>query len=344
MRPHSGAGPGKRGPWGHGPWTHRPPRGWHLVVGIHRRLVGLLLLALSLGVGGGWLARAPDGPRPWLLGLAGVGVAWILAWIGTRRIARPVHQLARIARALHQGDLRSRQGLPDESAELGELSRSLRGLAERLEAQLEDQKALMAAVSHELRSPLARARVLVELAREGHQEPDPFDALQEEVDAMDGLVGDLLAAARIDFSAVQPRTLDPVEVARDALRAARLDARLLRAPVEVPRVSADPTLLARALAVLLANGQGHGRGVVTLALTVEGERLRWAVEDQGPGFGPGEVEQAFAPFWRGDGPRPPGEGLGLALVRRIAGVHGGEAGAENRAEGGARCWIALPTG
>lgn len=317
-------GPWKHGPWKHGPWKHGPPRGWHLLVGIHRRLLSLLLLALTLGVAGGWLAHAPDGPRPWLLAVAGLFVAWTLAWVGTRRIARPVHQLARIARALHEGDLDSRQALPEESAELGDLSRSLRGLAERLEAQLEDQRALMAAVSHELRSPLGRARVLVELARERQVAPgdgvgdaDPFDALQEEIDAMDGLVADLLAAARIDFSAVQPRPLDPVEVARQALQAAHLDPALLRAPTALPPVSADPTLLARALAVLLANGQGHGRGVVALALSVQGEGLRWSVEDRGPGFGPGEAEQAFAPFWRGQGPRPPGEGLGLALVRRL---------------------------
>ena len=71
-------------------------------------------------------------------------------------------------------------------------------------------------------------------------------------------------------------------------------------------------------------------------------RVRFFVEDDGPGFAPGDEERAFQPFWRAAGAKVRGEGLGLALVRQVAQAHQGEAGAENRREGGARVWIELP--
>ncbi len=316
-------------------------RGWMLVRGIHRQLLSIVFLATGLGGLGGYLLHGAEGSHIAMVGIGGLLASWMLAWVATRRIAMPVHRLAKVAAELHGGRLRSRDQLTDETAELGELSRSLRGMAERLEQQLDDQRALMAAVSHELRSPLGRARVLVELIREGPDD-ESCDDLQAEIDAMDSLVGDLLAAARIDFAAVASRPLSPLQLATQALEAEGLPAEMLAVSGDLEDIQADPTLVARALHVLLDNGAGHGGGVVALVVEGHEEGVRFAVEDAGPGFAPGDEEQAFAPFWRGRGARPPGEGLGLALVRRIAQVHGGTAGAENRAEGGARCWMRLP--
>lgn len=161
---------------------------------------------------------------------------------------------------------------------------------------------------------------------------------------MDGLVGDLLAAARIDFEAVSPRELNAVDLAN---RAMEIGGKALLDVVGEPgSVRADPTLAARALSGLLDNARRHGGGNVALRIRSEGDFIRFTVEDDGPGFAVGDEEQAFTPFWRGptaDGrPVPRGEGLGLALVRQIAEAHGGAAGAERRAEGGARVWLTLP--
>ncbi len=335
---HPGAGRG---------WRHGPPQGWRFIRGIHRRLLSLIFFAVGLGGLGGWLVHGASGHTLLFLAFVGLGAAWLLAWVATRRIARPVRDLARMATELREGRLHLRGALHaahgDAGSEFGELSRGLHGMAERVERQIKDQQALMAAVSHELRSPLGRARVLVELARDGARTPDPFDALQAEIDSMDGLVGDLLAAARIDFAAVAPVRLEPVALARRALDQAHESAEKLVVEGDPALLHADATLLSRALAVMVANARGHGGGLLRLRVVqTRDERLRFEVEDAGPGFAPGEEEQAFEPFWRGRGPRPPGEGLGLALVRRIADVHDGAAGAGNRAEGGARCWLELP--
>lgn len=274
------------------------------------------------------------------VGLATVILLFPFAWMATMRIARPVQQLARVAGALRHGELQRRVELAQADDEVGEVADALDGLASRIQGQLEDQQALMAAVSHELRSPLGRLRVLVELAREGTGGDGVHDELQVEIDGMDALVGDLLAASRIDFGALQRQELDGGDVARRALELASVDPSVLRAQSVVVR--ADATLLARALRVMLDNARRYGGGVTGLIVEEDDEGVRFTVRDDGPGFAEGESEQVFEPFWR-RGPEQ-GVGLGLALVRRIAEAHGGEAAANNREEGGAEVWIRLDAG
>ena len=336
-RPHRGPG--------------RPPVGWILARGIHRTVVGFLLVGVLLGGGAGALVHHAirDGHLSTgtiCLTLALLGAVWPLAWMATMRIAWPLRALANVAGEIRGGRLASRDQLPKGNSEVGEVGDALRGITDRVARQLQDQRSLMAAVSHELRSPLGRVRVLIELARDGNAGVGVYDELQAEIDGMDTLVGDLLAAARIDFEALTPVDLDPGTVVRRALAIAGVPAEAAVLDGDPGSVHADPTLLARALAALLDNAKRYG--AATLRLTVRGRlnRVRFEVEDDGPGFPPGGAEQAFAPFWRGppgaDGRRPHGEGLGLALVRQIAHAHQGEAGAENRKEGGARVWIELP--
>ena len=336
----------------------RPPLAWLLARGIHRTLVGFLLVAALLGVAAGFVIHAAisgwagvDGTGMACLAVALFLALWPLSWMASVRIAWPLQRLATVAVELRDGALGSRDqlGTAEGPPEVGQVAGALRGMADRVARQLKDQRALMAAVSHELRSPLGRARVLIEMAREGSAPASVHDDLQAEIDAMDGLVGDLLAAARIDFEAVSPRLIPAVELAQRAVAAARLPPETFEAgrpPVEGD-VRADPTLLARALATLLDNGSRYGGKTVRLRLSEPAGpvgRLRFEVEDDGPGFAPGDEIRAFEPFWRGPDSRPRGEGLGLALVRQIAEAHGGQAGAENREEGGARVGIELGRG
>jgi len=320
-----------------------------LARGIHRTVLMSLLVAGALGAAGGAALHAgiPTGTSGWIcVGLGAIGLLWPLAWMATMRIAWPLRHLADVAGELSVGRLGRREELPDGPGEVGEVAGALRGMADRVVRQLRDQRSLMAAVSHELRSPLGRARVLIEMAREGSAPPDAYDQLQAEIDAMDSLVGDLLAAARIDFEAVVPRDLAASDLARRALELAHLPASALALDGDDAQVRADPTLLARALATLLDNARRYGGADVRLTVRARSTRVRFEVEDDGPGFPGGDPEQAFQPFWRGPSvagrPPPRGEGLGLALVRQIAEAHQGEAGAMNRPEGGARVWLELP--
>lgn len=346
MRPGPG---GKRG--GHG----RPPLAWILARGMHRTLVVFLMVAAVIGCGVGavaHLAMTTHAPATGMicLAIAMVGTLWPLAWVASMRLAWPLQRLAAIAADMHRGGLGGRSELDPAAgpAEVGEVATALRGMADRVAKQLKDQRALMAAVSHELRSPLGRARVLVEMGREGSAPPSLYDDLQAEIEAMDGLVGDLLAGARIDFEAVVPREISAEELAKRAIEVARLGPEALASVTDAGVVRADPTLMARALASLLDNGRRYGGTTVRLHVRGRVGRVRFEVEDDGPGFAPGDEVRAFEPFWRGpateQAQRPRGEGLGLSLVRQIAEAHGGEAGAENRREGGARVWIELGRG
>lgn len=347
---HRGTGPPRRS---HGP-RGRPPIGWMLARGIHRTVLVFLFVAAIVGGAGGiaLYAGLPAASTGWICaGLALIAAIWPLAWMATMRIAWPLRHLANVATQLRAGELASRERLPEGPGEVGEVAGALRGMADRVARQLHDQRALMAAVSHELRSPLGRARILVEMAREGSAPPSVYDELQGEIDAMDRLVGDLLAAARIDFEAVSLRVLDAGDVARRALDLAHLPPEAVVVDAEAPTVRADPTLLARALSGLLDNARRYGGQTVRLIVRRVDDRVRFEVEDDGPGFAEGDTERAFEPFWRGptgEGRTAPrGEGLGLALVRQIAEAHEGTAGAENRSEGsrrvrGARVWVELP--
>jgi signal transduction histidine kinase len=297
----------------HGPHARWRPEVWGAIRGLHRRLIGVVVLAILVGlVGGLALHRTGEGLCV-LLGL--VCAAWPLGWMATIRVARPIRELAQVGEDLEGGKL---------------------------------QRALMATVSHELRSPLARVRVLVEMMREGSAPPGAHDDVQAEIDGMDALVGDLLAAARIDFEALVTRDLDVLDLAGRALDLAGLPAETLVVVGEPGRLKADATLVARAVSALLDNARRYGASTVVLRVVDHGPAVRLEVLDDGPGFAPGEERRAFEPFWRGtttkDGgiPAPRGEGLGLALVRQVAHAHGGEASAANRPEGGARVWIELP--
>ena len=288
-------------------------------------------------------------PRRWVGGVAilsAVFVLWAVAGLWARRLARPLRALTRVARDLGEGKLESRVRLHHAArGEVGELGHALNEMAERIERQMADQRQLIAAVSHEMRSPLARLRLLVEIAREDGKR-DVLTEIETELVEMDALVEDLLTGARLDFGAINRRPLEAREVADRAAQRLGADAPSVEVVGDPGSVRADPTLLGRAVGALLDNARKHGRGIRALRVRAEGSEIRFEVEDEGPGFSAEDLPRVFEPFFQGTGGgaevRARGVGLGLAIVRRIAEAHAGRAIAENLPGGGARVTIAIP--
>ena len=262
--------------------------------------------------------------------LAVVGAASV--WF-SRRLARPLDQLAVAARTFGDGDMTARANLVSDD-EIGEVGKAFDAMAERTSKVLVQQRQLMADVSHELRTPLARIRVALELVVE-----DPVAAsdvlvdVAGDLDEIDQLIGDILTTARLDVGA-ELRT-EPCAIAELAARAAeRFTTRHPRRVLERDgsgdaEIDCDPMLLRRALDNLLDNAAKYSdrAQAVTLAVTPNGTTVAFEVVDHGVGMSAAELANAFTPFWRADSSRARktgGVGLGLALARRIARAHGGD--------------------
>ncbi len=262
--------------------------------------------------------------------LVGAASVWFV-----RRLAQPMDQLAVAARRFGEGDTAARAKL-DRDDELGDVGRAFDEMAERTSVVLQAQRQLMGDVSHELRTPLARIRVALELAAE-----DPVaakDVLADvgaDLDEIDQLIGDILTTARLDSVDVhvdrRPTTVG--ELADRAIKrfATRHPHRKLEQAIAGGdrEIECDPVLLRRAVDNLLDNAAKYSDSTspVTLAVVPNGTRVAFEIVDRGIGMSGAELERAFTPFWRADGSRTRktgGVGLGLALARRIARVHGGD--------------------
>jgi two-component system OmpR family sensor kinase len=288
-----------------------------------------------------------SGP-PWRLALgvlAAVAVLWLASGRIARRIARPIVHLAGVARDIGDGRLASRARLDRrEMGEIGVLTGAINDMADKIEAQMRDQRELLAAVSHELRTPLGHVRILVDLLGPT-ADPAHLAQLEQEVLEMDRLVGELLAGARLDFSAMSPTRLDAAALAATALERAGLPAARLRVETSDATVEADATLLLRAVGNLVDNAERHGGGLERLTLRSRPGHLLIEAEDGGPGFPEAVLPRAFEPFQRRASGRDDGRslGLGLSLVHRIAEAHRGRAYVRNRDGGGATVGIELPS-
>jgi len=259
-----------------------------------------------------------------------------------RKLVRPLSDLIRVTREIGSGNLVSRVRLGrHHMGEVGVLADAVNDMARRIERQLNDQRELLAAVSHEIRSPLARLRVLTELLR-STADSVTLDKVEREIIEVDDLIGKLLANSRLDFGTVTLQTLDPCLLVSRAIERANVDPSVLRNDAPDLHIKGDPTLLDRALCNLLENAQKHGAGVESVQLSVLDGKLRVTVFDRGPGFPKESLERVFDAFYRGDGSSS--LGLGLSLVERIARAHAGRAWAENRPDGGASVHFEIPAG
>ncbi len=291
---------------------------------------------------GRWLALGYHGrwdPRHFATGLVVLVLATsALTWPLARRITRRLERLGAVVERWGRGELGARAPVRghDEVAELG---RGFNAAADRVQELLDGQRRMLASASHELRSPLARVRMALELLDDDNPERAALVAgATADVEELDALVGDLLLASR------RPGRPARVETAVDlAALAAAEGARVGATTTGRGQVRGDPTMLRRALRNLVENARRHG-GPGAIEVIVTPGRVE--VLDRGPGVPEGERSRIFEPFYRAAGHaegRDGGVGLGLALVRDIARHHGGDVVCLPRDGGGSRFVLTLPT-
>ena len=266
-----------------------------------------------------------------LPGLVLAAALVIGAWLIVRRVTAPVVGFAGAIDARAPGDSAPVQldGLP---AELRPVGLAVNRLFARVDEALQHERTLTADAAHELRTPLAALRALAQVALRARDDGERGEALRALIGGVDRatrLVESVLALARLDARSIDRAALPLVsldKVAADAAEALRADRRVhsIRVELDVPavRVRADPDSLPIALRNLCENALRHASSRVRVEARVDHGEVTIAVRDDGPGMSADQQARAFDRFYRG-GIDGGGAGLGLALVKRVAEMHGG---------------------
>ena len=275
----------------------------------------------------------------WTLGLVAVAVA-LATYPIIRKLTRRLELLQRGVERWGAGDLTTRVAVQGND-EVAFLAQRFNHAAERVETLVHSHKSLLANASHELRSPLARIRMGLELM--GHPSPTssaPTDFKAEilrNLAELDQLIDEILLASRLDAQEVDLGTVESIDLSGLAAEeCARVDALLDTGDnSQTVEVQGIPKLLRRAVRNLLENARRYSSGEVEVVVRREGPRAVVRVSDHGPGVPPAQRERIFEPFYRlpGASERDGGVGLGLALVRSIAERHGGTVVCEARPDG-----------
>ncbi len=324
---------------------------------------------------------AGPGPRPqqpmrlpfdfaWMLAILAVAVA-VGSYPIVRRLTKRLESVQQGVERWGQGDLSTRLS-EDGKDEVALLSKRFNHSAEQIETLLEAQKSLVASqqallasqksllanASHELRSPLARIRMGLELMSLDASRATLLAEINRNITELDQLIEEILLASRLDAKEADMGTVEAVDlvglVAEECARSdADLDVKLSApsgngsagapAPTELV-VQGVSRLLRRALRNLLENARRHGAGTTLVSLEDSAGLAVIRVNDNGPGVPEAYQARIFEAFFRlpGASERDGGVGLGLALVKSIAGRHGGSVSCENRPGGGASFTLRLP--
>jgi signal transduction histidine kinase len=289
----------------------------------------------------------------WMLGLIGLAVALGLYPV-VRRLTQRLEGLQRGVQRWGEGDLSVRVPVQGDD-EVADLSERFNAAAERIEGLMASQKSLLANASHELRSPLARIRMGLELMNAPTVDPAATARSRAEIlrnmAELDQLIDEILLASRLDAKEADIGTVEPVDLvglcAEECARVgASFDVPEGLTQLEVPGVA---KLLRRMVRNLLENARRYGAAAdqadaVVLSLHTESAQVVLRVQDRGPGVPPAYLDRIFEPFFRlpGASERIGGVGLGLALVKSIAERHGGQVKCTARLGGGACFVVTLP--
>ena len=306
-----------------------------------------------------WI-RAPFGFNfGWMLGLVSLAVA-LGAYPVMRRLTLRLEALQRGVERWGAGDLSARINAEGRD-EVAFLARRFNHAAERIETLMDSHKSLLANASHELRSPLARIRMGLELLGVDKDSPQRIE-ISRSINELDQLIDEILLASRLDARQADAEPFEALDLtglaAEECSRVnAELQAELAtqKSPgmgiadsAHSLTVQGSPRLLRRLIRNLLENARRYSQGDISLELAQQragaGQRAVIKVHDRGPGVPAGQRERIFEPFYRlpGASEREGGVGLGLALVKSISERHGGTVRCEGRPGGGASFIVELP--
>jgi signal transduction histidine kinase len=283
----------------------------------------------------GWPARSAIAII--LLMTAGVIAGVILV---VRRLTAPLRELATAADRLGRGE--TVPPIADAGPEeVRRTTRAFNRMQERLKRFVDDRTRMLAAISHDLRTPITTLRLRAEFI----DDEETRTKMIETLDELQRMAEATLAFVREEASSEDTRTVDLAALAEsvvDDMADVGREASMSPAP-RLP-YACRPIALKRALRNLVENAIGYGKRA-RVALARGPEDILLTVEDDGPGIPADEVERVFAPFVRLEPSRNSetgGIGLGLAIARNIARAHGGDITLANRAEGGLRATLRLP--
>jgi two-component system sensor histidine kinase CpxA len=304
----------------------------------------------------------PKGGVPGLGILIAVLTSGLVCYVLARFMTAPVIRLRKAAQRLAAGDLSARAGgnSTGKGDEISQLVHDFDLMAEQIEKLVNAQSRLLKDISHELRSPLARLSVALELARQrtGPEAESVLDRISLESNRMNELIGSLTTIARLESGAgsLRKQSVELEDLVQEVARDAAFEAQGRNAQVECEildelPVIGDPALLRSAIENVVRNATRYTRPGT--AVKIHAERTRQGqfedavvrVSDSGPGVPEKELDKIFQPFYRIDDARERstgGVGLGLAITEQAVRLHGGLVRASNLPEGGLLVEIRIP--
>lgn len=279
----------------------------------------------------------------WFIGIGLLSTA--AAWVFVSQLNLPLKRLVYAARQIGQGR-RVRLPISDTPSEMTEVYRAFNQMAEDVEQAGRERELMLAGVSHDLRTPLTRLRLSLELMGD---HSDLTDDMVRDIEDMDAILDQFLAFIR-DGRDEPLEQLDLLELIREVVAPYNQKQEMVRLCLEfVPAFPLRRVSLKRLLVNLIENALRYGGNAVEVAVSLSGDHsapyVVLSVLDRGTGIDPAELGSIFNPFIRGDRARGgQGAGLGLAIVKRIAALHGGSVELRNRSGGGLEARVCLPLG